>query len=186
MLALGPTRHNSIFDPRSLALASGLALILALGSTSSAAAQAWGVSTPVRVVDPSEPPPPVHTHHVTRDRLVIGGIAVLAAGYVAAAVWGGYYLGSLHLGPLSCNDQYGGWHFVPVVGPVVGMFAGGGCIPDGLHVEEAMMPAIFSVVQLTGLILVIVGVLGHDVPDEPAFSFSADSNGGYASVRWSL
>lgn len=145
-----------------------------------------GYGAPVVVVaDPIEPPPRVH-----RDRslaMVIGGAAMLVVGYGASAVWAGYYFDSLPLGPQGCNDQYAGWHLLPVIGPVIGMFAGGGCIPDGLHVEEAVLPVVFSLVQAAGLALTIVGAVLHEQRSHaPRVALAIDPSGGFASLAWSL
>jgi hypothetical protein len=167
-----------------IAAAAVLAFALCVSAPQTAAAQQWGVVTtpqPIVVVGGDAPAPT--THHVTRDRLLITGIVFLAVGYVGAVAWGSYYIDSIHLGPVGCNDTYAGWQFLPILGPVLGMGLGGQCIPDGLHVEEAIMPALFSAAQLIGTIMTIVGALGREVPDEPQFSFVADQNGGYFGVR---
>jgi hypothetical protein len=152
-------------------------------SGSTACAQAWEPPGPAVSVAPPPPEEPVHTHHEVRTKLLVSGVTMLASSYVASIVWGSIYLATLDLGVLSCNDQYAGWHFVPVVGPVVGMFAGGGCIPDGLHAEEAIMPVVFSALQFAGMMMTIFGALGNDVPDAPSFALSIDRDGAFGSLR---
>lgn len=172
-----------------LFLSAAIALSTSALSTATASAQsapAWGTASAVELAPPSDERPPTETRHVVREKLLITGVSFLAVGYVASVVWGAAYLGSIALGPLSCNDQYAGWHFVPVVGPVLGMFSGASCIHDNLHFEEGLLPVVFSLTQLAGLIMTIVGALGRDVPDVPQFAFSADANGGYATLRGSF
>jgi hypothetical protein len=172
-----------------LFLSAAIALSTSALSTTIASAQsapAWGTTGATELAPPVDEAPPSGAHHVVRERLLVTGISFLAVGYVASVVWGAAYLGSLALGPLSCNDQYAGWHFIPVVGPVLGMLSGGSCIHDNLHFEEGLLPVVFSLTQLAGLIMTIVGALGRDVPDMPQFAFSADTNGGYATLRGSF
>jgi hypothetical protein len=134
---------------------------------------------------PAETPPaafapaaPASTHHEVRRGGIFTGIALLAIGYVGSVIWGSYYLGSRHLGVLGCNDLYGGFHFLPIAGALIGMFAGGACVPDQLHVEEGIMPVVFTVPQLAGLVALIIGAAGHEVPDMPAMTVQLDANGG--------
>ncbi len=178
-------RHRFLF----LCLSAAIALSTTALSTTTASAQsapAWGTPRAVELAPPADEAPPIETRHVARERLLVTGVSFLAVGYVASVVWGAAYLGSIALGPLSCNDQYAGWHFVPVVGPVLGMLSGASCIHDNLHFEEGLLPVVFSLTQLAGLIMTIVGALGRDVPDVPQFSFSADTNGGYVTLRGSF
>lgn len=170
-----------------LPLIAVLALGLSLATPGMAAAQQWGVPQSYQVVPPLEDVAPVPTHNEPRTRALIAGVSVLAAGYVGAIAWASYVLARMPLGVLSCNDTYAGWHFLPVLGPVLGMGLGGQCLPDGLHVEEAVLPTLFSLVELIGTIVTIIGAVGHSVPDDmPQITISADGNGARGSVTWTF
>lgn len=119
------------------------------------------------------------THHEPRRGLLIAGAIPLAIGYVISVVWGSYYLAETPLGPLGCNDTYAGWHFLPVAGALIGMLAGGQCVPDQLHVEEAVVPTVSTMAQLAGLVLMLIGAAGRQVPDVPPVALSIDANGAY-------
>lgn len=119
--------------------------------------------------------------------MIVAGSIMLLTGYGAAAAWGGYYVDSLHLGPQGCNDTYAAWQFVPTIGPIVGVFAGGACVPGGLHVEEAVLPFVFSLVQIAGVVLLSAGVVLHEERSHaPRVAVSADANGGMARLTWSF
>jgi len=124
-------------------------------------------------------------HRVPRRGLLTAGIAILGIAYAGAAAWGSYFLADLQLGVPSCNDQYGGWHFLPIAGPLIGMFAGGGCIPDTLHFEEAVLPVVFTVGQLVGLALLVAGAVGH-VVDIPTVNITANADGALVQVGGSF
>ncbi len=134
----------------------------------------------VRAVDP-EYEPAVVRRTVPRRGLLGTGVVVSALAFTASAVWGAYFLGDLQLGVPSCNDQYGAWHFAPLVGPVIGAVTADACVPDQLHFEEILMPAIFSAGQLAGLILFAIGAAGHEV-DVPNVALTASADGALVRV----
>jgi hypothetical protein len=164
-----------------------LATALAASTASAQTPPAWDAPTGAEApTPPDDERPPSTMHHVVREKLLVTGVTFLAVAYAGSIAWASLYLATFRLGPASCNDQYAGWHFVPVVGPVLGMLSGASCIHDSLHFEEGLLPVFFSLTQVVGLILTIVGAVGRDVDDAPQFAFSADANGGYVSLRGSF
>jgi hypothetical protein len=136
-------------------------------------------------VDEEIPPDSTRSQRVPRRGLLTAGIAIMAVAYSGAVAWGSYFLADLQLGVPSCNDQYGGWHFLPVAGPLIGMLAGGECIPDSLHIEEAVMPVVFMVGQLVGLALLVAGAVGR-VADMPVVNVTASADGALVQVGGSF
>lgn len=126
----------------------------------------------------AEPAPEPATHHEVWDTMVFSALAVWGTGYLASIAWGSYYLGNLPLASLRCNDLYGGFHFLPVLGPVIGMLTGGDCVPDTLHLEEAVMPVLVTLPQVLGTVLLAIGLAGHDVRDVPQVALHVDGTGG--------
>jgi hypothetical protein len=181
-------RHTMNLFLRSLSLLSTLAIVgLAVGLPASAAAQttitvsaAWAPADAPAA--PAEVEADAPTHHEPRRGLLIAGAVPLITGYVLSVIWGSFYLAETRLGPLGCNDTYAGWHYLPVAGALIGMLAGGQCVPDTLHVEEALVPAISTAAQLAGLVLVLIGAAGRQVPDVPPVALSIDANGAYLAT----
>lgn len=165
-----------------------LAVALSLGASSVSAQAASPGATSAWVPPGETTPAPVDEevatprHHEVRPGLLYSGIGVWAAGYVIAIAWGAHYLGNLPMASLRCNDLYGGFHFLPIVGPLIGMFAGGSCVPDQLHPEEAVMPVLSTIPQLVGTILFAIGLAGHDVGDVPQVAVSFENDGAMLRV----
>jgi hypothetical protein len=65
------------------------------------------------------------------------------------------------------------------------MLAGGECIPDSLHIEEAVMPVVFMVGQLVGLALLVAGAVGR-VADMPVVNVTASADGALVQVGGSF
>lgn len=147
----------------------------------SAAASSLSSSPSDATIEVAEP----RTQRVPRRGLLTAGIAILGVAYVGAAAWGSYFLADLQLGVPSCNDQYAGWHFLPIAGPLIGTLTGAQCIPDTIHFEEVLMPIIFTVGQLVGLALLVGGLVGH-VVEVPAIDIAASSDGAIVRVGGSF
>lgn len=176
-------------SPRSVALAMvGASLVVLCCGAPSARAQppvaVWAPSpeaTPARYPVEAETDPAVVHRRVPRRGLLGTGVVVSSLAFTGALIWGAYFLADLQLGVPNCNDQYGAWHFVPLVGPAIGAISGATCLPDAIHLEEIIMPAIFSAGQLAALMLFAAGAIGHEV-DVPVIDVTANAQGAMVRV----
>jgi len=105
---------------------------------------------------PPGPPAPRLVRRV-RVGLLFGGAAVFLAGWLPAVIIGDHYGGG-------CDDQRCRDSFdvlgIPVVGPLLAN--------DKNSNAGILLP--LAVVQVVGLAMCVVGVIGHNVPVEPAKS----------------
>lgn len=126
-----------------------------------------------RQESPSELADRIAASRARRDAIVGAGAILASVAYAGAIAWGAHYRSSLRLGPPACNDPYADWHFVPVVGPAIGLGVGWSCIPDSIHADEFFVSGFASAVQIVGLGMLLGGLL-RQIPDPPAISLVVD------------
>lgn len=132
-------------------------------------------------VMPVDPVARLAAARTRRDGLITGGALALALAYAGAIVWGVHYRSSLRLGPPACNDPYADWHFVPLIGPPIGLGIGWSCIPDVIHGDEVIVSGLSGAVQIAGLGL-LLGGLFREIPDAPSVALTVDEHGALARV----
>jgi hypothetical protein len=97
-------------------------------------------------------------HRMQTDLMIVGG-AMLGGAWLLNIGASGPGALALANDPVSGarGDDYFGWSFVPLIGPVVQMFQ--------LGDEHWAIPllAIVEAVEVVGIILALVGTVGHDV-----------------------
>lgn len=129
------------------------------------------------------PGPSVRPRRARREdvgRLIVGAV-LLGIGYGGAVAWSAHYFDQIPIGDLSCNDTYAGLMLVPLV-PVFAPVAAGDCV--SVQLEEILVPALSTAVQLVGLAWLVAGLAGGETfeYDGPELSVSVGDTQVRASV----
>lgn len=89
-----------------------------------------------------------------RGRLVGGGVALLAAGWIGAVAVG---VARVDAGASSCGVEYAMWRAAPVFGPFFGYAATDGCANQS-RLEDFFLDLLVTLPQVAGSVMTIVGL----------------------------